>query len=118
MHEFGIAESILEAVRSEAKKAGGVRPLEVGLRIGAVSGVECEALRFAFEALARDTDLHGLVLEIETVPHTRRCPGCEESFEAPDWGGPCPQCGGLKTEFVGGDEMIIAYVEAEESCHA
>ena len=28
----------------------------------------------------------------------------------------CPDCGETRTKFVGGDELDIAYLEAEESC--
>lgn len=118
MHEMGIAVSILERVRAEVRKHGGARPVEVGVRVGALSGVDREALRFAFDAIVKDTDLDPLALEIESVPHRRRCSRCHREYEAPDWGGPCPDCGEIRTRFLGGDELDVVYLEVEDPCPA
>ena len=67
MHELGIAESILDAVRKEAAMRPGCRIGKVGLRLGDLSGVDTESLSFCFDALVRDTDLEPLELAIDYV---------------------------------------------------
>jgi hydrogenase nickel incorporation protein HypA/HybF len=62
---MSIASSVLEAVQAEAALHGGGRVTRVGLRIGALSGVEPESLRFCLEALVKDTDMDPLSLDIE-----------------------------------------------------
>ena len=52
MHEMSIATSVLEAVEAEAEKHAGAKVTKIGLRIGEWSGVDPDALRFCFEALA------------------------------------------------------------------
>ena len=68
MHEMGIADSILSAVRTEAERHPGARVRTVGLRIGEYAGVDSESLRFCFDVLKKDTGFEGATLEIETRP--------------------------------------------------
>ena len=77
MHELSIASAILDAVRNEAEKRPGAHVTKVGVRIGALSGVEPEALSFGFSALVQGTDLEPLALVIEPVPRRQRCPACD-----------------------------------------
>jgi Zn finger protein HypA/HybF involved in hydrogenase expression len=65
---MGIANSILDAVRTEAKRFPGSRIRKVGLRIGEYAGVDTESLSFCFDALKQDTDLAEVALEIEYQP--------------------------------------------------
>lgn len=68
MHEMGIANSILDAVRTEKLRYPGGRVEKVGIRLGEYSGVDTESLKFCFEALTRESDLEHLILEIEFRP--------------------------------------------------
>ncbi len=72
------------------------------------------ALAFGFEALVDGTDLDGLKLTIERIPHRRRCPTCRREFEPAEFDVACSACGEPKTEFLGGDELEIAYLEVED----
>jgi Zn finger protein HypA/HybF involved in hydrogenase expression len=65
MHEVGIAASILDAVRAQVAKHPGKRATAVGVRIGALAGVDGESLQFGFDALVKDSDVEPLHLEIE-----------------------------------------------------
>ena len=68
MHEFGIAQSILEAVRTEAAGHRPARPAKVGVRIGEMAGIDPDSLSFCFEALVKGSDLEPLELAIERGP--------------------------------------------------
>ena len=114
MHELGIAQSVLDAVRSEAAKRDSAKPVKVGLRIGELSAIDPDALRFSFEALTRATDLEGLELEIETCPRRHRCLECGSEFNVTNFVFDCPQCGASRNECVGGEELDLAYIELEE----
>ena len=114
MHELGVANSILEAIRAEAQRRSGARIVKVGVRVGELSGVEPEALSFGFEALVRGGDLEPLALEIEFCPRRQRCPRCESTFAVPDYSLACPECGEVRTVCVSGDELELAYLELEE----
>lgn len=68
MHEVGIAASVLDAVRTEVGMRPGYRAVVVGLKIGALAAIDQESLRFAFDALVKDSDLEPLALNVESVP--------------------------------------------------
>ena len=114
MHELSIASAILDAVRSEAEKRPGAHVSKVGVRIGALSGVEPEALSFGFECLVRGSDLDPLALVIEPVPRRQHCPACDFTFEAVEGALACPRCRNAETLLAGGEELDLAYLEVDE----
>jgi hydrogenase nickel incorporation protein HypA/HybF len=114
VHEMGIANSILEAVRKEARKCPGARATKVGVRIGELAAIDSEALKFCIEALGRDTELDGLQLEIELCPRRHRCAQCEQVFIVRDYDCRCPSCQNIAAECISGDELELAFVEVEE----
>jgi hydrogenase nickel incorporation protein HypA/HybF len=65
MHEAGLMQSALDLAADHARRAGAGNIRRVVLRVGAFSGAEPDALRFAFEALAPGTPAAGATLELE-----------------------------------------------------
>jgi hydrogenase nickel incorporation protein HypA/HybF len=114
LHELSIASSILETVRAELSSRPGIRPTVIALRIGALSGVDAESLRFGFEALVRDTDYDPLRLEIELVPRRPKCIDCGCEYTVVDNDSLCTNCQSPVAICVAGEELDIAYVEVEE----
>lgn len=113
MHELSIATSILEAVENEARRNPGARFKVVGLRIGEVSGVDVDALTFGWEIITKDTEWEKLRLAIEAVPRRNLCTECGCEFAVKDYEIRCPECRSPATKNLGGDELDIAYIEAE-----
>ena len=111
---MGIANSVLEAVRTEMTRHPGTYPCKVGVRIGEMAAIDQEALRFCFEAIIQETDLESLELEIEACPRRHRCQFCERDFVVRDYNSRCPQCASLETTCISGDELELAYLEVEE----
>jgi len=118
MHEMGIANSVLESVRIEARRFPGRHIYKVGVRIGELSGVDPDAMRFCFEALVRDTDLEPLALEVDYRPRRHECRSCGRSFapRSGDW--MCPHCGAAESQFIEGDELELAYLEVEDGARS
>lgn len=113
MHELSIAQSVVETVEKELENQPGALLRKVGLRIGELSGVDADSLRFSWECLTRETGFEGVALAIETRAWQRRCPPCELIFAVSDFQTICPQCGTRETEHAGGDELDVAYLELE-----
>lgn len=113
MHEIGIAESILDAVKAETRQRPGWVPRKVAVRIGELAAVDPDALRFGFEALTRETELKSLGLEIEVGPRRHLCSPCNLEYQVVEFDLRCPQCGQESATCVGGDELKIAYLEME-----
>jgi hydrogenase nickel incorporation protein HypA/HybF len=65
MHEVGIAESILDAVRTEMRPHAGARPIKVTVKVGAMAGIDRDSLSFCFEAITRATLFESMTLVIE-----------------------------------------------------
>lgn len=114
MHEMGIANSVLEAVRSEMVRYPESYPCKVGVRIGEMTAIDQEALRFCFDAMILETELESLELGIEVCPRRHRCQVCGNEFSVRDYDSRCPQCASLETTFISGDELELAYLEVEE----
>jgi len=114
MHELGIANSVLEAVKTEMGRRPGTYPCKVGVRIGEMAAIDPESLRFCFEVIIQDTDLESLELGIEVCPRRHRCRLCGNDFIVRDYDSRCPQCASLETTCISGDELELAYLEVEE----
>ena len=111
MHELGVAQSLLEIVEEEARPYDGTRVTRILVRIGKLSAVVPDALRFAFEAITRGGIAEGATLEIEEVPMRSRCHQCAEEFAVEDPFMTCPRCEGGNVEMIAGRELEIRSME-------
>lgn len=112
MHEVGIIESALDVIRREAERHQAAQVARVVLRIGALSGVEPEALRFAFAAVTPGSVAEGAELEIELIPARAHCHACDADFTV-DTGFifQCPRCSALSGDVRSGRELELARLE-------
>jgi hydrogenase nickel incorporation protein HypA/HybF len=115
MHEIGIADAIIEASLTEAGRRPGSKLVRVGVRVGVLAGVDGDALRFAFTALIKGTDLDAVDFEIKGCPRRSRCVECGREFESAMYSEPCPGCGSADVALVGGEELDLEYVELDEA---
>jgi hydrogenase nickel incorporation protein HypA/HybF len=113
MHELSIMEEAVRMAVDAAKSAGKSRVLALRLRVGALSGVVPEAMRFAFDVVCSDTIAAGASLEIESVPAACWCETCRAEFECADFFIECPRCHKVSGELRRGRELEIAAVEVE-----
>jgi len=114
MHELSIATEVLQAVRRECLRTPGAIPRRIGLRIGELSAIDPESLRFCFEALLKGTAFESLQLEIELCPRRHRCLDCHAEFKVENYSFACPTCAGTESECIGGDELALAYLEVDD----
>jgi hydrogenase nickel incorporation protein HypA/HybF len=115
MHEVGIARTIIESVEERLRRGevrGKVRA--VHLRVGRMSSVVPESLRFGFEVLSKDSVLQGARLEIEEVPVRARCRACGEGVEIDEPCFLCGKCGSPDLEVLSGTELLIDSLDVEE----
>jgi hydrogenase nickel incorporation protein HypA/HybF len=105
--------SALELSEGVARKAGAQQIVRLQMRIGNLSGVVPDALRFAFEAISPGTMAEGAVLEIEVISVSAVCPACGLEFEPTSLFYQCPQCGELSSDVRRGREIEVMAVEVE-----
>jgi len=107
MHEMSLAEGILQIVEDAAARQDFSRVKEIRLEIGALSGVEVEALNFSLEVVLRNSVAEGARVEMETVPGRGFCLECGETVPIQALYDACPKCGGYQVQTTGGTEMRV-----------
>ena len=111
MHEIGIAQDILEQILNRAKKENARSIHKIKLRIGTLSGVVEEALRFALEVAVKDTIARDAEIRLEKVQARCHCSICDKTFEPVDIIFLCPDCGTLSSKILKGRELEIVELE-------
>lgn len=114
MHELSIASEILDRAKVASEENGGARVTKIGLRIGAISGVDADALTFGIEALSKDTPVQGLVLEVELCKRRLRCTACLAEFEPEGFATSCPTCQCDESVCIAGKELDVMFFELED----
>ena len=111
MHELSIACSLVKAAVEEATRHGVTHVVKVDVVLGALSGVEMDALMFCFPAVAKGTVCEGARLDVEIEAARGHCGGCGSMSEVLDFMSSCPQCGAWPIGIEGGREMRLRALE-------
>jgi hydrogenase nickel incorporation protein HypA/HybF len=119
MHELSIATNIVEIASQHVLEAGGGRVAAVTLRIGRLSCVHEEALRYSFELVREGTLLAGAELRIVAVPVRVWCPRCAAEFELPGIQRfACPICSTPSADICAGRELDLESIDIVETADA
>ena len=110
---MSLTEGVLQILQDNAKSKGFERVKTVWLEIGALSGVEIEAMRFCFDAVMQGTLADGAKLEIIHTPGAAWCMPCGKSVTVSERFEPCPECGSFQLQITGGDQMQVKELEVE-----
>lgn len=112
MHELSIATSIVEIAEEHTRRQGGRRVVGVTLRIGRLSCVHEDALRYSFDLVTEGTLLAGATLAVIEVPVLIWCPTCQAEVELPGIQRfACPACGHLSGDIRAGRELDIESIQ-------
>jgi len=113
MHEFSLMESVIRIVKEVSQNSDLVRITGITLVVGKLSGVNIEALRFAFEALKKEEPLiKDSVLEIEEKEGQGKCSICDKIIPVWHYDLLCPDCG-MPMQVAGGDEFYVKSIIGE-----
>jgi len=107
MHEMSLAEGVMQILEDSAATQGFSRVKEVRLEIGALSGVEIEAMRFCMDAVLRNSIAEGATVVFENIPGRGWCMQCSDSVEIAERYDACPRCGSYQVQPTGGTEMRV-----------
>lgn len=113
MHEMSLCEGVLQVLESEAKRQNFQQVKTVWLEIGAMAGVEIEAMRFCFDAVTRQSLAEGAKLEIIAIPAQAWCLNCAQTVTVQHRFDACPQCGSYQLQVTQGEELRIKELEVE-----
>jgi hydrogenase nickel incorporation protein HypA/HybF len=113
MHEVSIVTDMVNIIKENAELHNLKRITKVLMKIGEMTCVEESSIRFAFEAITRDTAAEGAVLEIEKVKATAKCPNCGNIYEVSYFNKLCTNCGSYSSEIITGYELSLEHLEGE-----
>lgn len=112
MHELSITRSVVRAV---VEATGGRPVVVVRMRVGELSGVVPDALRFAWDVAVLDSPLAGSTLEVVTVPVAVACRDCADTSDLAE---PlplrCPRCRSRQVDMVRGREVEVVDVDVRD----
>ncbi len=115
MHEMGIAMQVVEiATASIPEHLKNSRVQGVYLKIGKLSSVVPDSLRFCFDIVSKDSAIAGAVLYIEEIPVTARCKSCDNHWTIDGPAFSCPRCNSGTIELTSGQELDISSIELED----
>jgi hydrogenase nickel incorporation protein HypA/HybF len=107
MHELSLARNVLDMVEAAAQRDGFDRVGQLRLEVGALAGVEVDALRFALECIVPGTCLAQAEICIDTPSGTAWCAACAQTVAITTYLDLCPMCSGTLTRQTGGDQLRV-----------
>jgi hydrogenase nickel incorporation protein HypA/HybF len=113
MHELSLAQALVDEVERIRIKEKAVGILSVTVVIGALSGVNREALEFVFPMVAEGTCLERAALEIHETPAGVRCEACGRETRPDLAFFRCGECGSSRVRIVKGREFLIQSVQIQ-----
>jgi hydrogenase nickel incorporation protein HypA/HybF len=116
MHEMGIAAQIVEiSVSSIPDTYENVRVERIHLKVGKLTAIVPDSLRFCFEIAAKETPLSGAILNIEEIPIVARCLACDFEWTINEPVFLCEKCQSGKIDVISGRELDIVSIEIEDA---
>ena len=113
MHEVSIAENIIDIIKCSLNTEQFSQILSLHLKVGPLSGVDPEALKFALESIAEGTLIENAAINIEVTEIQGFCFKCGGEFNASDIRFICPLCGSNEVKIVSGNELEIIDLEVK-----
>ncbi len=115
MDEVAIAMGMVDELLRIGRENEAKRITAVSLRIGKMSGIVTDSLKFAFDAVKLEhPELLTAEVTINEVPLIYECNDCDKSFEADNFHFPaCPECDSYNLTLISGEEQDIENIELE-----
>jgi hydrogenase nickel incorporation protein HypA/HybF len=114
LHELSIAQAIVDGVQETVDREKATKVLRVRLRVGQLSGVVPDSLRFCYDLVVAGTCMEGSLLEIVELPLMIHCPSCRaDRMLAGVQLFACPICGTPSGDIRQGRELEIESIEID-----
>jgi hydrogenase nickel incorporation protein HypA/HybF len=116
MHEMGIAMEIVDIAKASIPEdMQGAKIRRVNLKVGKLSAIVPESLRFCFELAVKDTPLEDAELVIEELPVVARCKDCQTQWTVTKPVFTCKACQSGSIDILSGRELDITSIEIEDN---
>jgi len=110
MHETMVARKLVEMIAEQVAQ-NNAKPVTAKVSCGTLNPVNDEILRFAFEAVAKDTPCEDVKLQIVHKPIRARCKTCDREFDVELLNPECPKCGSDDFELLPDAPLILEEIE-------
>jgi len=107
MHELSIVMSIIEISEQQALAADAKVIDEIELDIGMLSGLEMDALEFAWSQAVKHTMLEKAIKKINRIHALATCMDCDAAFSIERYDDACPVCGQHVLNITQGKELRV-----------
>lgn len=107
MHELSVVKSIIEIAEQQARANDASTIDQIELDIGAMSGIEPDALDFAWGEAVKHTMLADAERKINYIKGRARCMDCDTEFAIAQYFDACPVCGGHLLDILQGKELRV-----------
>ena len=114
MHELSIAQSIIETIKEHVPENRLPDVSSVIVKVGEMSGVIAESLKFSFSAIIVDSELRNTKLVIQEIPFVLYCNDCLSSIHTEYGLRVCSNCGNRNTKVVSGLELHVGEIVLED----
>ena len=115
MHEMGIANQIVEIASAYLPdNFDDSRVERVNLKVGKLTGIVPDSLRFCFSIITKETPFSEAALEIEEVLVKSRCNDCGNEWTVDQASFICPKCNSGNADIIAGRELDIVSIEVAE----
>ena len=114
MHELTIAHAIINIASKAAPAGHSGNITAVGVQVGELSGIETDALDFAFSVCKDGTALQHAVLQIFITDGKGQCLECASAFPLHSYAALCPKCNSNAITILNGKEMKVVNITIDD----
>lgn len=113
MHEISIMYDAI-GIAIENGKINNIKNIyKIYMKIGEFTCIDEDALKFAFNALSKDTICQDAQLIIDKVKAKARCDCCNENFEITFTNKICPNCNKYSNNILSGYELLVWQIDGD-----
>jgi hydrogenase nickel insertion protein HypA len=115
MHEFSVAQTIVDSVCIELKRISkpNLRLVTTHVVVGRLRAIIPDFLQSAYESIAQETPAKGSKLEVVFAPLNGTCLACGWTGELTTAFFECPTCASRQGRLNGGRELYLQNLEIE-----
>jgi len=111
MHEASIVDRLLGMATARVPEGAVLRRVHV--RIGALTGLSPDSMRFYFDAMCPA----GAALEVTVEPLRVACVACARRMTMGEFAPACPACSASGLEYENGLELDLVAIEVADAVH-
>jgi hydrogenase nickel incorporation protein HypA/HybF len=113
MHELSVTESLLRIALEHAEKANAQRVTDLNIVMGELASMVDDSIQFYWDIIAKGTPAERATLHFRRVPAELQCQTCFEKYHPTDRELACPNCNGVHTKIIAGEEFSLESIDVE-----